>query len=125
MATNPTKPRAVPLINHQSSIFNPRAFTLIELLVVIAVIALLMALLVPALRAAREQARRAVCLSNLRQLTTAWLLYAYENDGWLVTGTSDGTGEFKVSGTFFALVSEVSEWPARSAGGGQLPRPER
>ncbi|MHC4352206.1 MAG: prepilin-type N-terminal cleavage/methylation domain-containing protein [Planctomycetota bacterium] len=48
-----------------------KAFTLIELLVVIAVIALLLALLIPALRAAKEQGQRAVCLSNLRQLTTA------------------------------------------------------
>jgi prepilin-type processing-associated H-X9-DG protein len=60
--------------------------------VVIAVIALLMALLVPALRAAREQARRAVCLSNLRHLSLAWISYANENDGWLVTGTSSAAG---------------------------------
>lgn len=74
------------VFNSQSSIINSKAFTLIELLVVIAVIGLLMALLVPALRAAREHARRAVCLSNLRQLTMAWLAYADQNDGKLVSG---------------------------------------
>ncbi|MDI6448879.1 type II secretion system protein [Anaerobaca lacustris] len=65
-------------------------FALIELLVVVAVIALLMALLVPALRSAREQARRAVCLSNLRQLTLAWQTYAQEYDGCLVYGGAFG-----------------------------------
>ncbi len=66
------------------------AFTLIELLVVIAVIALLMALLVPVLGRAREHARRAVCLSNLRQLTLAWLTYAHEYDGALIHGRAFG-----------------------------------
>lgn len=61
-----------------------KGFTLIELLVVIAVISLLMALLIPVLRAAREQGQRAVCLSNLRQLTFAWLAYANEHDGKIV-----------------------------------------
>jgi prepilin-type N-terminal cleavage/methylation domain-containing protein/prepilin-type processing-associated H-X9-DG protein len=64
-----------------------QGFTLIELLVVIAVIALLLALLIPALGAAREQARRAVCLSNHRQLMLAWLSYAHEHDGCLVDGS--------------------------------------
>ncbi|NLZ06772.1 MAG: prepilin-type N-terminal cleavage/methylation domain-containing protein [Phycisphaerae bacterium] len=69
------------------------AFTLIELLVVIAVIALLMALLVPALGRAREQARRTVCLGNLRQLTAAWIAYADQNDGKLVNGHALGGGQ--------------------------------
>ncbi|MHC4692020.1 MAG: prepilin-type N-terminal cleavage/methylation domain-containing protein [Planctomycetota bacterium] len=63
-----------------------KAFTLVELLVVIAIIALLLALLLPALERAREQGMRAVCLSNLKQLTLAWNMYADENDGKLVRG---------------------------------------
>jgi len=63
-------------------------FTLIELLVVIAIIAGLLAILVPTLRGAREQARRAFCLGNLRQLTTAWIIYADDYDGKLVCGSA-------------------------------------
>jgi len=65
-----------------------KGFTLIELLVVIAVIALLIALLVPVLRSARERGQRAVCLSNLRQLTLAWVAYANDHDGKLVLGSA-------------------------------------
>jgi prepilin-type N-terminal cleavage/methylation domain-containing protein/prepilin-type processing-associated H-X9-DG protein len=67
------------------------AFTLIELLVVIAVIALLMAILIPVLRSAREQGYRVVCLSNLKQLTLAWTAYATEYDGKMVRGTAFST----------------------------------
>ena len=56
------------------------AFTLIELLVVIAIIAVLMSILMPALNRAREQGRRAVCLSHLKTLTLGWMMYADEND---------------------------------------------
>jgi len=68
-----------------------KGFTLIELLVVIAVIALLLALLIPALRSAREQGHRVVCLSNLKQLTMAWIAYADEYDGKIVYGSPFAT----------------------------------
>lgn len=63
-----------------------RGFTLIELLVVIAVIAVLMGILMPALKAAREQARGVQCTSKVRSLVLAWLMYKDENDAQLVPG---------------------------------------
>ena len=65
-----------------------RAFTLIELLVVIAIIAVLMAILMPALNRAREGGKRVSCLSNLKQLTLAWNMYADENSDRLVNGAA-------------------------------------
>lgn len=63
-----------------------QAFTLIELLVVIAIIAILASLLLPAMSSAREKGRRAVCISNARQLGIAIQLYAQENDGRIPYG---------------------------------------
>ena len=56
-------------------------FTLIELLVVIAIIAILAAILFPVFSAGRERARTIMCLSNLRQLSTAMLMYCGDNGG--------------------------------------------
>jgi len=73
------------------------AFTLVELLVVIAIIAVLMAILMPSLRAARDHAKRIHCTNNLRTLSLAWYMYQDENDGKLVYGRPANNGWVKIS----------------------------
>ncbi len=71
------------------------AFTLIELLVVVAIIAILAALLLPALRAARERAVSLSCMSNMRQGGLAMLSYVNDNVGYLPPSLWEGSGKGK------------------------------
>jgi prepilin-type N-terminal cleavage/methylation domain-containing protein/prepilin-type processing-associated H-X9-DG protein len=93
-----------------------RAFTLIELLVVIAIIAILMAILMPALKRARENGQRAACLSNLKQLALAWILYADENDDRVVSSEAGGSWKSQYGEPWVGVT-----WASTWATGGQLP----
>ena len=73
-----------------SSKKHARGFTLVELLIVISIIALLLGILLPALRRAKDQAKAARCLSNLKQIGLAAHLYAHDNDNLVPRDETDG-----------------------------------
>jgi prepilin-type N-terminal cleavage/methylation domain-containing protein len=81
------------------------AFTLIELLVVIAIIGILASLLLPALSNAKERARRAACLNNIRQFIMASHLYANDNQDYLPRG---GTDNFNSNDTHTPILSTAT-----------------
>jgi prepilin-type N-terminal cleavage/methylation domain-containing protein len=78
-------------------------FTLVELLVVIGIIAILIAILLPALKKVQIHAQRTACMSNQRQLAQAWRMYSEENRGFLPMGWPDAppSGPSNVAGTYW------------------------
>ena len=84
MPLRPPRRPSVPVLS--PVLLRRRAFTLIELLVVVAIVTVLIAILLPGLSAAREQARRVVCASTLKQYGGAWSMYLTDNGDRLPYG---------------------------------------
>jgi prepilin-type N-terminal cleavage/methylation domain-containing protein/prepilin-type processing-associated H-X9-DG protein len=88
-------------------------FTLVELLVVIAIIAILAAMLMPALKAVRDQAKSIVCVNNLRQWGLACVIYANDHEGWLPNAGSGSGASILKPGELLCTNNYLSSVKAR------------
>ncbi len=113
-------------VAHRRRARSRRAFTLVELLVVIAIIGILVALLLPAVQAAREAARRSQCVNNLKQMSLGWLNHVDANRfmptggwGWSWTGDPDrGFGLSQPGGWTYNILPFIEETNLHDLGKG-------
>ena len=105
-------------VSAQRRMCRPAIFTLIELLVVIAVIAILASMLLPALGKARQAAQSIKCVSNIRQLTTAFTMYYMDNDDWMVATGNDNQrwcGKWSASQSKFIPEGGIIDYLGKSS----------
>jgi len=115
--TNTRKP-AGPLVAEVGPIrrWSRRAFTLIELLVVIAIIAILAALLLPAMSKAKESSKRSLCKNNERQILLTMLMYSGDNQGHFPSGVRDNAFEHFsfIHSDVYKYIQQVGSMPSNS-----------